>query len=411
VPPREGDVAGSIDAVAIGVRLAEARRARGLTQQQAAAALGVARTTITAMEKGERRPRGAELVRLAELFGRRVSDLTKPLPPAGPVAFAVQFRGVHGATADDPLVAADVAEFQSLVEDYHELERLIGNPLPTRYPEPYDIRGTEPGRAAEEVATSERLRLGLGDGPLTDIWTVLEADVGLRIFAPPFLSPTAGMFLFTTEFGGCIAVNGRHPEERRRWTVAHEYAHFLVDRHRPEITILPASRRLPEGERFADAFAAAFLMPASGLVRHFQAVKRAKAGPITPADVLALCHRYRVSFQAMTLRLEDLRVLPIATWDRLRDRGFKPDAARVLVDLPRLEAVLRHVPLRYEVLAVQAFEQERLSEGQLARFLRTDRVGARQRVEQLTQAVPDYEAGEWRQVSLDLSAALVGGPS
>ena len=53
----------SIDPAIIGERLAEARRARGLTQQQAAEFLDVARTTITAMEKGERRPRAVELVK------------------------------------------------------------------------------------------------------------------------------------------------------------------------------------------------------------------------------------------------------------------------------------------------------------------------------------------------------------
>lgn len=401
----------SIDPVAVGVRLAEARRARGMTQQRAADALGVARTTVTAMEKGDRRPRGAELLRLAELYGRKVADLTRPLSPVRPLAFAVQFRAARGAAVDDPRVLADIAEFQSLAEDYVELERLTENRLPRRYPETYDIGKTEPGQAAAEVAASERARLGLGDGPILDIWTVLESDIGLRIFAPPFLSQTAGMFLHTTEYGGCIAVNGRHPEERRRWTAAHEYAHFLVDRLRPEITVLPAYRRVPEGERFADAFAAEFLMPASGLSRHFQAIKRAKDGPITPADVLALCHRYRVSFLAMILRLEDLRLLPPATWDRLRERGFKADKARALIDLPRIEPALRQLPLRFEVLAVQAFEREQLSEGQLARMLRTDRVGARQRVQQLTEAAPDYEAGQWRQVSLDLSAALVGQPS
>lgn len=399
----------SIDPVAIGVRLSEARRARGMTQQQAADALGVARTTLTAMEKGDRRPRAVELLRLAELYGRQVGELTRPLPPRRPEGFVVQFRAARGAdAADNPAVAEDISAFQSLCEDYAELERLTGNPLPQRYPDVYDVGGTEPERGAEEVATSERLRLGLGDGPIGDIWTLLEADVGLRIFVPPFASKNAGMFVHTTEYGGCIAVNGRHPEERRRWTVAHEYAHFLVDRYKPEITVLPNFRRLPESERFADAFARCFLMPASGLIRQFHAIKRAKDGPITPADVLALCYRYRVSFIAMVLRLEELRLLPSGTWDRLRESGFKPDTARALIDLPSTKPELRQLPLRYEVLAVQAFEVGLLSEGQLSRYLRTDRVGARQRVTELTQSPPDYEAGAWRQVSLDLGAALVG---
>lgn len=400
---------GSIDPAAVGERLVEARKARGMTQAQVAEALGVARTTITAMEQGERRPRAGELIRLAELFGRQVGELTRPLSPQRLDSFVVQFRAARGVSREtDTKRDADASTFQGLCEDYIELERLLEAPLPRRYPAPYDIASTDPERAAAEVAGSERNRLGLGDGPIGEIWGVLEAEVGLRIFAPRFASRAAGMFVYAEAWGGCIAVNGNHPEERRRWTVAHEYAHFLVDRGRPEITVLPSYRRVPEAERFADAFARVFLMPEDGLTRHFNAMKRAKSGPVTPADVLALCHRYRVSFSAMTLRLEELRLLPGGTWDKLRDAGFKPDAARGLVEVPRLVPELPTLPWRYQLLAVQAHERGLLSEEQLMRFLRSDRVGARRLIQQLTEAAPDYDAGAWHQVPLDLNAVLAG---
>ncbi len=397
----------SIDPLAVGIRLTEARRARGMTQQQAAEALGVARTTVTAMEKGDRRPRSAELLHLAELYGRQVADLTRPLPATRPESFVVQFRGARGGTfSGESKSASDIVAFQDLCEDYAELERLTESPLPRRYPEVYDIGDTDPERAGEEVASSERLRLGLGNGPLGDLWGLLEAEVGLRVFAPPFVSANAGMFVYTTEYGGCIAINGKHPEERRRWSAAHEFAHFLADRFKPEITVLPG-RRLPEEERFADAFARHFLMPASGLTRQFQGIKRAKEAPITPADILGLCRRYGASFIAMMLRLEQLRLLEPGTLDRLTNKGFKPDAARAALGLPPTSPQLRLLPVRFEVLAVQAFEQGALSEGQLARFLRLDRVRARERVTELTQLAPDYAEGSWHQASLDLSAALV----
>ena len=70
-------VLNTIDPTVIGERLADARRARRLTQQQAAEELGVARTTITAMEKGDRRPRASELVKLAQLYGRPVGDFVR----------------------------------------------------------------------------------------------------------------------------------------------------------------------------------------------------------------------------------------------------------------------------------------------------------------------------------------------
>jgi Zn-dependent peptidase ImmA (M78 family)/DNA-binding XRE family transcriptional regulator len=398
----------AIDPVAVGVRLTDARRARGMTQQQVADALGVARTTVTAMEKGDRRPRADELVRLAGLFGRHVSDLTRPLPVRRPESFVVQFRGARGVAAgDDPKTASDIAVFQELCEDYVELERITDSPLPQREPPVYDIRGADPERAGEEVATSERLRLGLGDGPIGDFWGMLEADLGVRLFAPSFAGANAGMFVYSAEYGGCIAVSGNHPEERRRWSAAHEVAHFLVDRYKPEITVLPG-RRLPDGERFADAFARNVLMPGSGLTRQFRAIERAKEGPITPVDILGLCRRYGASFLAMMLRLEDLRLLAPGTLDRLNGKGFKPDAARAALGMPPTNTELRLLPLRFELLAIQAFEQEKLSEGQLARFLRLDRVRARERVAELTQPAPDYADGAWRQAPLDLAAPLVG---
>src|SRR4051812_3243088 len=64
-----------IDARALGARLRQAREDRGLTQDQVAQHLGVARTTVVAIEKGERRVRAEELVELSFLLGRRLSSL------------------------------------------------------------------------------------------------------------------------------------------------------------------------------------------------------------------------------------------------------------------------------------------------------------------------------------------------
>jgi Zn-dependent peptidase ImmA (M78 family) len=153
-------------------------------------------------------------------------------------------------------------------------------------------------------------------------------------------------------------------------------------------------------------------MPATGLVRRFQAMKRAKDGPVTPADILVLCHSYRVSFQAMVWRLEELKLLPAGTWERLASAGFKVQAARALLDIPPLALERRLLPLRYEVLAIQAHMMDELSEERLANLLRTDRVSARQRVHELagTRYFDDGEV-QVRQLALDLSADLGRVPS
>jgi Zn-dependent peptidase ImmA (M78 family)/transcriptional regulator with XRE-family HTH domain len=411
-PTAATDPMATIDPRAVGQRLMLARRASGMTQQQAADVLNVARTTITAIEGGVRRPRPEELVRLAQLYRRSVSDLLRAAAQPGTVRFDVFFRSA-GARVDlenDPSLAADVQRFEQFCRWYVELETEVGAPLPRRYPALYDATGPSVEQSAEDVAAAERNRLGLGDGPVGDVYGLLETDVGIRVFAFRLMaSRVAGMFLYDEGLGGCVAVNARHPEVRRRWSLVHEYAHFLTDRNKASISVLHSGKRLPREERWADAFAKHFLLPGVGLGRRFDAMQRAKDGPPTPADVLVLAHLYRVSFEAMVLRLEEIERLPEGSWKHLRDRGFRPEQAKRSVPLTPHEPdpVL---PRRYELLAAEAFAAEKLTAGELARRLDRDRVDALAHVEQLTSE-SRLDEGEWRQMNLDLNAALVGAGS
>src|ERR1700676_2721655 len=60
-----------------GERLRIAREGAKITQAAAAQAIGVARTTIVAMEQGERRARMSELQQLARLYGTSVNALLR----------------------------------------------------------------------------------------------------------------------------------------------------------------------------------------------------------------------------------------------------------------------------------------------------------------------------------------------
>ena len=397
----------SIDPRALGRRLQEARKARGLTQQDAADALSVARTTVTALEKGERRMRPGELIQLARLFGRPVSEFVGPKEPIAD--FAVQFRrSAGGEEGADPETTAAVEEFRRLCEDYLYLENLNGAPLRRNYPAQYLTDGTSPESAAADIASAERNRLGLGDGPLLRLRDTLESDVGLRVFVIDLPSRVAGLFSYTEELGGCVAVNARHPAERQRWSMSHEYGHFLTNRFQSEISLLVSHRRVPATERFADAFARCLLMPAPGLQRRFNELSRAVGGKVTAAEVCRVAHQYVVSVEAMMLRLEELRVLSQGTWDRLRDRGFKVREAQDILGLTPHPSGDQLLPLRYQYLAARAYEEGKLTEGQLARLLRVDRVLARRAVQRLTHPLHVLDEGEVASLPVDLASSFSG---
>ena len=82
-------------------------------------------------------------------------------------------------------------------------------------------------------------------------------------------SAIAGMYAYTADLGCCILVNRKHPPERRRVSMLHEYGHLIVDRYKPGIDYLTMSGRKPANERFAESFALSFLMPASSVRQRF----------------------------------------------------------------------------------------------------------------------------------------------
>lgn len=133
--------------------------------------------------------------------------------------------------------------------------------------------------------------------------------------------------------GWLVVSNSTASPGRRRFTVAHEVAHYLLHRDRiPPQGIYckeeDVSRRDGKDiEKEADTFAAALLMPLHDLRRQIDP----KAKP-TLADLGALAERYGVSLTAATLRwlevTERRSLMVVSTegyvlWARSSERAFK----------------------------------------------------------------------------------------
>ena len=131
------------------------------------------------------------------------------------------------------------------------------------------------------------------------------------------------------------------------------------------------------------------------------------SGSITLAQICTLADLYRVSVQALVIRLEKLRRFPIGTWDRLEADGFRPRRAQQLLGIDANPPEKSLLPQRYLNLAVLAYDKELLSEGQLAKLLRTDRVSARDLVKRMSQFNASIETG-YQSFELNLDQSLVG---
>jgi Zn-dependent peptidase ImmA (M78 family)/DNA-binding XRE family transcriptional regulator len=378
----------NIDLRNLGASLQQARKKCSMTQADAAAVIDAARTTIVAIEKGERRLKPKELIGLARAYGKPVSDFVRPRPAIEP--FDGQFRAAYPqgdleATQIEPVVH----QLEVLCRNYLELEAIMDAPLSRHEPPKYDVANMPIKAAAESIAIADRQRLGLGDGPIRQLREVLEQTVGLRIFDLAMPPNYAGIYCYGDQIGGCIAINSVFSAERRRHTLARQYLHFLTHRRRPVLDYDKHYQRIPEQERLAALFPNYFLMPTSGLLQRFNDMYRSH-GKFTPTHLFTLAHYYGVGIDALISRLEDLELIPTKTEHRLRDRGLPMQYLQPKLDLEHrgLEWPDR-LPMHYQHLAIEAFDQGRITEGRFADLLGVDRLEARR----IAEALREYSSG------------------
>jgi Zn-dependent peptidase ImmA (M78 family)/DNA-binding XRE family transcriptional regulator len=398
----------ALDPRIVGQRISEARKARGKTQEEVADFLGCSRPTYIAIEKGDRLAKPEEVVKLASYFGRTVNELVRPTEPVVDLQPHLRAAVEKMKGADEDALIAAIDELQRLAEDYRDLENLLNAPLRNNYPAEVALSPhVDPAGLAESVAQQERQRLGLGDQPVIYLRNTLEWDVGLRIFYWGLPSPIAGMYAYTADLGGCILVNRKHPAERRRVSMLHEYGHLIVDRYKPGIDYLAMTGRKPANERFAESFALSFLMPASSVRQRFHDVVTT-TGDFRVADLRRLSHFYYVSVEAMALRLEQLGLIPKGSSQFLKESKFSPREAAGLLGLPPQPVNDFPFPDRYKYLAVAAYERGDIGDSDLAHYLRCDIVDARE-IAEATLASREVDAtGEEYTWRLDFARSLLG---
>ena len=365
-----------ISAAEIGERLRIARGAK-ITQAAAAAAVGVARTTIIAIEQGERRPRMSELQQLAKLYGTSVNAILRQ--EAVHVDLVPRFKKLAG---NDDLADAAAGLLSALAKAEVELENLLGVRRVRNYPPERPLLPGDVRVQAEHDAAELRQRLGLGIAPVSDIVTLLEMELGVRVYVRRFDGKISGLFAYDDALGPCMLLNANHPRDRRTHTAGHETGHFISTRNQPEIFHDQETDNSRE-ERYANAFARAFLTPARAVMQKFQEVT-AGSDRLTRRHIIVLSHFFGASREAIVRRLEELGSVKRGTWDWFQSNGGITDeqARQVLGDLTppdnQKADADRPTTLRLNLLAAEACRQSLLSEGQLARLLQLDRVELRE---------------------------------
>ncbi len=202
----------------------------------------------------------------------------------------------------------------------------------------------------------------LGDGPVKDIFLLLD-EHGIETVRWPMESQVSGCLANVPEIGTLIFINTNRTRGHQVFTAAHELFHYRDDPAKPfRWEDLKASGRKPDVEKSADAFAADFLMPFTG-IRAVLDEMEISSKTLGVDDVIRLQMRFGVSYEAMVYRLRDMSQIS----DRHRGRLLNEEhPARRALELGYSEKEIFGepgpvVPKRFRRLALNALLQGRMS--------------------------------------------------
>lgn len=288
-----------MDKVLLGQRLTEARDLAGMTQESVARAVGLDRTAIVLLEKGERNLRVPELVEIAQILGRPLSYFVEP-----PVPAAVSRRSApHAAHDSTRALDAEIDQFAADVRGLLVLGLIapVSREEGTRVPRSHE--------EAESAATAFRRQAGLDSRPVDDLGRSCEA-LGLYTFATNLREsgPDGGCVEVETDAGtvGVAVINGDAGSGRRRMTLAHELGHWLFgDAYDTQASL--------DNEKMINSFAIHFLAPRAGVNKvwseHTDWPLRDRA--------LAVGVGFRLSWSAAISQLRNLGLISREERDRL----------------------------------------------------------------------------------------------
>ena len=282
-----------------GERLKLARKKSGFSLRKLSEALNgnVSAQAIGKYERGEMMPSSGILIQLTEaldvsleyLVSEQVAELKE-----------VEFRKLSGVTAKKK------AQVEALVieklERYLAIEEILDIDSFHWNQQKFRNRFVGEENEGEVVAEDLRAEWELGIDPIPNMTALLE-NRGIKVVFTDLPKKVSGLTCLARKSSQkltvpVIVVNKDMTLERRRFTLAHELGHRLID---PESPV--------DHEKAANVFAGAFLIPKDHLVREVGRHRNALAFK----EFVRLKRRYRVSAATLLQRLKEVDIIDQST--------------------------------------------------------------------------------------------------
>lgn len=337
----------------IGQRLRIARAASGFSLRDLEAAIGkiVTAQAVGKYERDEDMPSSGVLSALAAALSVSEDYL---LGTDELVLEGIEFRKKEIASKREQAFVE--GRMLHLLERYLTVEDVLGLASvewdrPREAPYPITDVGD-----AESAARAVRTHWGLGIDPILNLSELLE-ERGIKILSAD-LTDIDGLTARVRRKSGepipLIVVKDNAWSERKRFTLAHELGHMVMD-----------PRAGVDAEKAANRFAGAFLMPAEALWREIGKQRTM----ISLGELLRLKELFGASFQAITYRCHDLGIIGAVAYRRLFQLFNQHGWRKPPYEEPGAIAPSKEQPHRMERLCFRALAEGAISESKAAEIL------------------------------------------
>jgi Zn-dependent peptidase ImmA (M78 family)/transcriptional regulator with XRE-family HTH domain len=315
-------------AAEVGARIRDLRERTEMQSQQLAAKVGIDPSAMSNIERGKRSVKTDELARIADALGVSPLAILSPdsLLARMPVAARVQVAQLSDGSAVKRLTA--LAELNEVLSEggmppTHKL---------THVPPADTVRWLE---TAIELADWARQQLEV-DAPSSDRFSnlaeAIENRLGIDVMVESYSREDFAGASITDWTFPFILVNQDQPTTRALFTLAHELGHVL-SKGGAILTLDANLTALTNWERFANAFAANFLMPEA----HVNAIVKQQGREV--GSLATMLVEFGVSFESLVYRLHNLALINAAGRDQLKARGWT-GVLNELDDTSRRKALL-----------------------------------------------------------------------
>ena len=269
-----------------------ARESRGYSQTEVAAKLRISQGKLSKAEKGEQSLSTTSIEQLAKITDYPLSFFYQ-LSPDAPVGHHYYRRKISIPKKIMVQMEAKVKIFRSNIDQLADSIELPEYNIPT-------IKTKN--KTPEEISRIVRYELKIPKGPIENLVNILENNGVIIVKTDLFTNKIDGLSTVSEKGNRIIFLNMRMPNDRQRFSLAHELGHLIMHFDVPSFP--------EEVENEADRFASELLMPALEIRNALRFLNFSKLGDLK--------RYWKVSMRSLVQRAKALEII-----DKNQYRNFQ----------------------------------------------------------------------------------------